>query len=169
VPTPRRRSSISHTEIAQVICRRRNARKRSARSAGQKPRPRQRNQVPLGLPDRVASSFIAFGHSLVVFFWFIARTEKESKDQPKTKENADADPDGDDMMRVADPLSEARKYLTTLQTYCADRIATHMAACEVFRRLGEPWFPSCISQATVLKGWLCPCRSQRNRCSCSRR
>jgi hypothetical protein len=40
------------------------------------------------------------------------------------------------MMRVADPLAEARKYLTTLQTYCADRVATHMAACEVFRRLG---------------------------------
>ena len=70
----------------------------------------------------------------------LRRTEKDSKDQPKdkAKENADTDPEGEEMMRVAAPLAEARKYLTTLQTYCADRIATHMAASEVFRRLEKP-------------------------------
>ena len=40
-------------------------------------------------------------------------------------------------MRAADPLAEARKFLTTLQQFCPEHIATHMAACEVFRRQGE--------------------------------
>lgn len=67
-------------------------------------------------------------------------TGADNKDKPQetTKEKKDDDPDGEQLMRVADPLAEARKYLTTLQNYCGKSIATHMAACEVFRRLGTP-------------------------------
>ena len=65
-----------------------------------------------------------------------ADADKKDKSQEGNKEKKDDDPDGEAMMRVADPLAEARKYLTTLQNYCSKSIATHMAACEVFRRLG---------------------------------
>ena len=116
------------------------------------------------------------------------RTENDSKEQAKkgkkgkgkaapapepedkSKEKADTDPDGEEMMRAADPLGEARKYLTTLQSYCAERIATHMAACEVSRRLGArtAFRLHTTQRSRALTELLCACL-QRNRCSCSRR
>ena len=60
----------------------------------------------------------------------------KDKSQAQSNDKTENDPDGEELMRVADPLAEARKYLTTLQSYCGKSIATHMAACEVFRRLG---------------------------------
>ena len=67
-----------------------------------------------------------------------AKRGKDSRDEKDAKTAADEDPDGEQMMRVQSPLTEAIKYLSMLQSFCCDRIATHIIACKIYRRLDKP-------------------------------
>jgi hypothetical protein len=125
---------------SQLIFRRKSARKHSARSDALRPRPRPRR-------PRVSASASHLGFAKLR----IHRFECADKSEPAAKEggkdakdakaakaskSTDDDPDGAKMMQVEAPLEEACKYLSTLQTFCFDRVDTHVAACEIYRRLG---------------------------------
>lgn len=64
-------------------------------------------------------------------------TSKGGKKSTQTPRPVDTDPDGDKLMHVEDPLSEALKYLRLLQEHSADALATHLLAFEVYFRKGK--------------------------------
>nr|XP_024371729.1 N-terminal acetyltransferase A complex auxiliary subunit NAA15-like isoform X2 [Physcomitrium patens] len=63
-----------------------------------------------------------------------AAANKAGKKGAQTPRPVDTDPDGDKLMNVEDPLSEALKYLRLLQEHSADAIETHLLAFEVYFR-----------------------------------
>lgn len=59
---------------------------------------------------------------------------KGGKKSTQTPRPVDTDPDGDKLMHVEDPLSEALKYLRLLQEHSAEALETHLLAFEVYFR-----------------------------------
>lgn len=84
-----------------------------------------------------------------------AKAKKEAEEKAKEEEIAattankggkkgsqaprpvDTDPDGDKLMHVEDPLTEALKYLRLLLEHSADALETHVLAFEVYFRKGK--------------------------------
>jgi peptide alpha-N-acetyltransferase len=62
---------------------------------------------------------------------------KGGKKNTQTARPVDTDPDGDKLMHVEDPLSEALKYLRLLQEHSSDALETHVLAFEVYFRKGK--------------------------------
>ncbi|KAG0580041.1 hypothetical protein KC19_4G143400 [Ceratodon purpureus] len=62
---------------------------------------------------------------------------KGGKKGTQTPRPVDTDPDGDKLMHVEDPLSEALKYLRLLQEHSAYALETHLLAFEVYFRKGK--------------------------------
>ncbi|KAG0593029.1 hypothetical protein M758_1G292200 [Ceratodon purpureus] len=62
---------------------------------------------------------------------------KGGKKSTQTPRPVDTDPDGDKLMHVEDPLSEALKYLRLLQEHSAEALETHLLAFEVYFRKGK--------------------------------
>ena len=60
---------------------------------------------------------------------------KDSKEASQKNEgNEENKLDADTLAKVADPLSEAVKFLKPLQTFCSDNIETHLQAFEIYSR-----------------------------------
>ncbi|XP_024387242.1 N-terminal acetyltransferase A complex auxiliary subunit NAA15 isoform X1 [Physcomitrium patens] len=66
-----------------------------------------------------------------------AAASKGGKKGTQTSRPVDTDPDGDKLMNVEDPLSEALKYLRLLQEHSADALETHLLAFEVYFRTNK--------------------------------
>ncbi|XP_024374282.1 N-terminal acetyltransferase A complex auxiliary subunit NAA15 isoform X1 [Physcomitrium patens] len=64
-------------------------------------------------------------------------TSKGGKKATHVSRPVDTDPDGDKLLHVEDPLSEALKYLRLLQEHSADALETHLLAFEVYFRKGK--------------------------------